>query len=212
MGGRTALSAFLKRLRVVAAGTMVFIYHLQDHPRYVPATRVILDAWRTGSHQSVTSALSRAEMLVRPLKGGEPDVAEDYRRVLTTFPNLRLVDVDRAVAGLAARLRALQGLQLPDAIQAATAIVCGATAMVANDPVFRRVKGGEILLLGEVAPAARGSPAIVPARFPPRSSIAPPLSATQFLNAGTTRSANGSMERRAPPPPSRGSACGPGAG
>ena len=60
------LAKFLRRHRVLAADTMVFIYHLQEHPRYVPATQVILDAWEAGSHQGVTSIISLAEVLVKP--------------------------------------------------------------------------------------------------------------------------------------------------
>jgi len=43
MAVRPLLVQFLRRHRLLAADTMVFIYHLQDHPRYVPATQVIRD-------------------------------------------------------------------------------------------------------------------------------------------------------------------------
>jgi predicted nucleic acid-binding protein len=104
------LAQFLRRHRVLAADTMVFIYHLQEHPRYVPATQVILDAWESGSHQGVTSIISLAEVLVKPLRDGNDAAADDYRRLLTTFPNLRLCEVTRSIAEAAARLRAVLGL------------------------------------------------------------------------------------------------------
>ena len=44
------LAQFLRRHHVLAADTMIFIYHLQDHPRYVSATQVVLDSWEAGSH------------------------------------------------------------------------------------------------------------------------------------------------------------------
>lgn len=75
--------------------------------------------------------------------------------MLTTFPNLRLLDVNRSIAEGAARLRATYGLALPDAVQIATAVAAGATGFVSNDPAFKRVKQIEVLLLDEVAPARR---------------------------------------------------------
>lgn len=155
MALRRALGQFLKRNRVVAADTMVFIYHLQEHPRYIPATQVILDAWEAGSHQGVTSILTLAEVLVRPLRDGNEEAVEDYRRLLTTFPNLRLIEVGRGIVELAARLRATHGLPMPDMIQAATALTAGATGFISNDAGFKRVKDLDILLLDEVAPARR---------------------------------------------------------
>lgn len=150
-----ALARFLRRHRVVGADTMVFIYHLQDHPRYVPATQTILDAWEGGSHQGITSVLSLAEVLVKPLRDGNKEAADDYRRLLTTFPNLRLMDVSRGIVELAARLRAAHGLPMPDMIQVATALTAGATGFISNDAGFRRVKDLEILLLDDVIPARR---------------------------------------------------------
>lgn len=149
------LAQFLRRHRVLAADTMIFIYHLQEHPRYVPATQVILDSWEAGSHQGVTSVISLAEVLVKPLRGGNNVAAEDYRRLLTTFPNLRLCDVSRSIAEAAARLQAVHGQPMPDMIQVATAIIAGATGFVSNEPAFKRIKDLEILILDDVVPARR---------------------------------------------------------
>jgi predicted nucleic acid-binding protein len=149
------LAQFLRRHRVLAADTMVFIYHLQEHPRYVPATQVILDAWEAGSHQGVTSIITLAEVLVKPLRDGNDMAAEDYRRLLTTFPNLRLYDVTQSIAEAAARLRAVHGQPMPDMIQIATAVIAGATGFVSNDPTFKRIKDLEILMLDDVVPARR---------------------------------------------------------
>ena len=155
MAVSAALARFLRRHRIVGADTMIFIYHLQDHPRYVSATQAILEAWEGGSHQGITSVLSLAEVLVKPLRDGNKEAADEYRRLLTTFPNLRLVEVSRGIAELAAKLRAAHGLPMPDMIQLATALTTGATGFISNDSGFRRVKDLEILLLDEAVPARR---------------------------------------------------------
>ena len=149
------LRNFVGRHRVLAADTMVFIYHLEEHPRYAAATQGILSAWEKGPHRGVTSILSLSEVLVKPLREGDRGVAEDYRRLLTTFPNMRLLDVTRGIAEIGARIRAAHGLSLPDGIQVATALAAGATGFISNDPDFKRVPDIEVLLLDEVTPARR---------------------------------------------------------
>lgn len=126
-----------------------------QHPRYVRATRAILDAWEAGSHHGVTSVLSLSEVLVRPFRDGDRTATEEYRRLLTAFPNLRLLDVNRGIAEAAARLRAAHALALPDAVQVATALAAGATGFVSNDPDFKRVPGIEVLPLDEAVSARR---------------------------------------------------------
>jgi predicted nucleic acid-binding protein len=58
---------------------------------------------------------------------------------LIHFPHLTLVDVTREVARRAAQLRARHRLRPADALQAATALVGGATALVTNDRSLARL-------------------------------------------------------------------------
>lgn len=149
------LNRFLRRHRTVAADTMLFIYHLQRHPRYVRATRSILGRWEEGSSRGITSVISLAEMLVKPFQDGDFAEAAEYRHFFSTFPNLQVLDVTQAVAEGAAQARASYGLALPDAIHLATAMAGRATGFVTNDPTFKRVAGIEVLLLDEAAAARR---------------------------------------------------------
>ncbi len=146
---------FLNRHRVVAVDTNVFIYHLQQHPRYLPVTRDLLGAWERGSHRGVTSVVSLSEVLVKPLRESDHAAAEEYRNLLATFPNLGLLGVTRNIAEGAARIRAIHGLDLPDAIHIATAVTGGATGFISNDPAFRRVRDIEVLLLDEAVAVRR---------------------------------------------------------
>jgi predicted nucleic acid-binding protein len=139
----------------VAADTTVFIYHLQEHPRYVDATERILESWERRSPRGVTSVIALAEVLVKPLRDGNEMAAAEYLRLLTSFPNLQLIEIDRQIAELAARLRAIHRLPLPDMIQVATAISRGATGLVTNDPALRRVKDLDVLVFDEAVRARR---------------------------------------------------------
>jgi predicted nucleic acid-binding protein len=70
--------------------------------------------------------------------------------LLSTFPNLDWVAPDLAIADRAAEIRALHRLRTPDALQIATAVCRGATAMLTNDPEFARVPQIEIGVLDQV--------------------------------------------------------------
>lgn len=56
-----------------------------------------------------------------------------------------MLPLDVEVAVEAARIRPAYRLRLPDAIQVATAITSGATALVTHDGAFRRVRGLKVI-------------------------------------------------------------------
>jgi predicted nucleic acid-binding protein len=150
LGVRGGLRTFLRRHKVVGADSMIFIYHLEDHPRYAPFTQMIFDQWETGKVGGVTSVITITEVLVKPLRDGNRQVAQEYRRLLSSFPHLSLVDIDRQVARRAADLRANHGIRTPDALQIATALSRGATGFVTNDETVKRVRDIEVLVLEEI--------------------------------------------------------------
>ncbi len=141
------LHEFLKRHAVIGLDTPIFIYHLEDHPRYAPLTDVIFSALEKGAYRGITSYLTLMEILVKPIAAGFLDAARDYEYYLTTFPNLSLFEMNLEVARRASEVRARERIKFPDAIQIATAIINGATAFLTNDPAFEKVAGMDILVL-----------------------------------------------------------------
>src|SRR2546425_866017 len=73
--------------------------------------------------------------------------AAKYYALLSTYPNLEWVSPTLEIADLAAEIRALHRLRTPDALQAATAVHSNVTTFLTNDPVFRRIKNFEALIL-----------------------------------------------------------------
>ena len=142
-----ALQNFLKNHSVIGLDTSIFIYHLEDHPRYSPLTEIIFSALENGINKGVTSYLTLMEILVKPKTEGLLQVARDYEYYLTTFPNLTFYEMGLDVARQASDLRSADRIKAPDAIQVATAILCGASAFLTNDKIFERVKGVDILIL-----------------------------------------------------------------
>jgi predicted nucleic acid-binding protein len=124
---------------IVGLDTSVFIYHLEAHPRYQPLTQELLAGVQAGRQTAVTSVITVMELTVRPWRLGRSAVAREYEALLFHFPNLVLADVTRAVARRAAQLRARYSVRPADALQAATALLDGATAFVTNDRKLARL-------------------------------------------------------------------------
>ena len=124
---------------VIGLDTNIFIYHLEAHPRYQPLTQELLAGIQAGRQEAITSTVTVMELTVRPWQVGRTAVAREYEALLVHFPHLTLADVTRDVARRAAQLRARYRLRPADALQAATALVNGATAFVTNDRLLARL-------------------------------------------------------------------------
>jgi predicted nucleic acid-binding protein len=93
------------------------------------------------------------EVAVRPLQLGRDDAANEYELLIATFPNLLIVELDRACARRAAELRATYRLRPADSLQVAACLEHGATAMLTNDKGLRRVQELDIVLLDDFVEA-----------------------------------------------------------
>ena len=141
------LRDLLKSNPSIGLDTSIFIYHLEDNPRYASATEVIFTTLEKGENEGITSYLTLLEVLTKPKAAGFLEAARDYEYYLTTFPNLTFFEMGLDVARKASDLRAVNRIKTPDAIQVATALQHGATAFITNDRIFERVKEIEVLLL-----------------------------------------------------------------
>jgi predicted nucleic acid-binding protein len=133
--------------KVIALDSCVWIYHLENHPDYATLTSQVLEAVEGGICQAVSSELTLLEILVRPLQMELQDVADEYELLLSSFPNLSLEPISRAILLQAAKIRASHGLRTPDAIVTATAMAGGATLLVTNDRHLSRVPGIQVACL-----------------------------------------------------------------
>jgi predicted nucleic acid-binding protein len=127
------LTRLLSTLRLIALDTMVFVYHLADHPRYSALTTAVLDAVESGRLNAVTTTVTLTEILTAPAKAGDQQALQDYEIFLTRFPNLHIAPLDVEMAREAALVRGEAGLRTPDAIQVAAARLAGAEAILTND-------------------------------------------------------------------------------
>lgn len=144
------LAAFLRRHRRVAFDTSIFIYAVEEHPKYADLAYQALEWIEHPGHSAVTSTLTMTEVLTRPYAEKNTRWINHYYGLLARYPNLEWVPVDLEIAGLAAQLRAHYRLRTPDALQAATAVRSGVRGFISNDQAFRRVEGLDTLLLDDL--------------------------------------------------------------
>ncbi len=90
------------------------------------------------------------ELLVQPYKLPDMDRVNKFYALLSTYPHLHWMAPTLEIADSAARLRAEYNLRTPDALQAATALVCEATGFISNDAGFKKVAGFEVAILEEL--------------------------------------------------------------
>lgn len=135
---------------VVGLDTSIFIYHLEDKPTYAALTKSIFENLEGGKFQGVTSTITLMELTVLPWRTGHENVAREYEAVLVNFPNLSILDIDRDVARLAAKLRADFKVSPADALQVAVGLQAGTKAFLTNDRQLSTLHTViEILLLND---------------------------------------------------------------
>jgi len=118
---------------VVGLDTPIFIYQFEANPIYAPLTKSVFEEMETSKFQGITSANTLMELTVLPWRMGHESAAREYEAVLVNFPNLFIVDVDRNVARLAAKLRADFNITPADALQVSASLQAGAKAFLTND-------------------------------------------------------------------------------
>ncbi|MBI4314058.1 MAG: PIN domain-containing protein [Candidatus Omnitrophica bacterium] len=147
MNGR--VESFLQGKRAVCLDSMVIVYFIEENPAYLPILGPIFNRIDAGTLSASTSFITLTEVLVKPLEKGRFDLAQQYRDRLLGSTGFTLFPVEETISETAARLRARYGttLRVPDAIQIATAIECGAQAFLTNDEKLSRVQEIEIAIL-----------------------------------------------------------------
>ena len=102
---------WIERLRgtVVAVDTAPLIYLIEENPSYLSCVRPFFEAVDRGELQVVTSTPTLTEVLVHPLRHGDPKLADQYRRILLHANQMTTVPVSDAIAEEAAQLRATVG-------------------------------------------------------------------------------------------------------
>jgi predicted nucleic acid-binding protein len=127
--------------RIVGVDTAIFIYFIEEHPRFLPLIDPLFEDADAGGRELVTSALTLLEVLVVPYRAGNRVLADRYEALLTRSRGIRVIDLDRNQLRAAAQLRATTGVKTPDALQMVAALAAGATTFLTNDRRLPHIPG-----------------------------------------------------------------------
>lgn len=130
--------------------TNIFIYALEGYPVFRAVLTTLFQALDQGELTAVTSELTLAEVLVKPLLDHHAERQAAYLQALQPSTALQIVPVSRDILIAAARLRADTNLKLPDAIHAATAQLTGCDQFLTNDARFSSFPGLAIRQLSDL--------------------------------------------------------------
>ncbi|MHC5736342.1 type II toxin-antitoxin system VapC family toxin [Nostoc sp.] len=130
--------------------TNIWIYALEGYPAFVQDLTQLFQSIDRGNLSVVTSELSLAEVLVKPVQNHDLAQQTTYQQLIINSQNLRVIPVSRQVLIEAAQLRASINIKLPDAIHAATALLTQCSTFLTNDQRFRSVPNLSVFLLSEM--------------------------------------------------------------
>ena len=131
----------------VAIDTAIFIYFIEEHPRFLPLVLPLFEEADRGKRELVTSAVTLLEVLVVPYRAGDVRLAERYELLLTRSRGIRMIDITRDQLRAAAQLRAATGVKTPDALQLVCAIGTGCKTFLTNDRKFPPIPGLRVIQL-----------------------------------------------------------------
>jgi len=123
----------LKKYKRILVDTNLFIYLMEKNPQYFECSREVFQQIEKGQVYGITSILVLAEVLTKPLKDNNENLARSYKAAISTFPNLSVKNIDTSICITAAELRAKYGFKTPDAIFIATGIEEKAEVFITND-------------------------------------------------------------------------------
>jgi predicted nucleic acid-binding protein len=134
-----------------AVDTAIFIYLIEEEPRFLPLILPLFAEVDEGKRELVTSALTLLEVLVVPYRAGNTQLAEHYQRLLTRSRGVRMMELSRDQLRAAAQLRAATGARTPDALQVVSALTAGCKTLLTNDRRLPRVPGLRVIQLSSYA-------------------------------------------------------------
>jgi len=140
----------LSNYRQIFLDTSPFIYYFEENPEYINTLTKFWDQIYQYDISVITSIITYIELLTLPEREGNHLLASQYRESLTNSDHISIYPLNLQVADLTINYRADYNLKTPDAIQLATAEICGAEIIVTNDTDWKKIDTKEIVLVSEL--------------------------------------------------------------
>ena len=148
-GNARKLQRVIEKHKTVGLDTAPFIYFIEDVAPYADLLEPVFDRLENHALRAVTSTITLAEILTKPLSDKNFGLVDEIKFTLRTFSMLSMVAIDEKLAEAAALIRARYGFRLPDALQIAAAIDGEATLFITNDGRLKKIDNIEVLALSD---------------------------------------------------------------
>lgn len=124
----------------------VFIAAMENPGAHSDHAWWIIHAVDGGDIVAVTSEITLAEVLVKPIELGEVSLMTAYEEMITSDGPFEVIPVRRDILVGASRLRAKRrSIRLPDAVHLATALACACSHVVSDDQRLHSIEGVKTL-------------------------------------------------------------------
>jgi predicted nucleic acid-binding protein len=135
----------LAEVSLLFLDTAPVIYWVERNPQFLKVVDPIFDRLDTDI-RAVASPITLAECLVHPQRLGLTNLEQAFINVIQG-ENVTFTPIDGEIAREAAKMRVRYNLQLPDALQVATALSSGCEALLTNDIALQRVTELRVVVL-----------------------------------------------------------------
>ena len=144
------LSDKISQTNKIFVDTAPIIYYIEAHPLFGHLAKDIVDAFQSGILVAYSSVITITEVLPKPIRTGQDQLAKKFIEFLKRGRNFNLVEISTDIAERAGRLRGKYSiLKALDAIQLSTAIIEKVDLFVTNDNKLKQVKEVEVLVLND---------------------------------------------------------------
>ncbi len=130
--------------------TNIFIYAVEGYAEFQDLLNELFEAFDNRNLKAITSELTLAEVLVKPLIDNNTGVCLAYENAIQNSPVLEVIPINRKILIESARLRTIINLRLPDAIHGATAILNGCETFLTNDKRLEVISGINVVILSDL--------------------------------------------------------------
>lgn len=140
----------LKKGEIVFIDSAPLIYYWEENEKYFPQTSILFDEIYDSGVQMTASLVTYIEVITYPLKENNLKLAAKYRDYFTNSENFTLYPVNLLVAEKTTFYRATYNLKTPDAIQLATAEICGADYIITNDSEWNKIPNLNVIQVAQL--------------------------------------------------------------
>lgn len=145
-----SLISLISQSKIFFLDTAPLIYFIEAHPIYGEMIKQVITSCTRKKIQIVSSVITHHEVLVRPYRDANTQLAEKFSVFLKNNRSLRLLSISEDISEMAAKLRGCYSwLKLADALQIAAAIDAGADLFLTNDKQLKLISEIRVVVLDD---------------------------------------------------------------